>query len=338
MSKHSNAFTLVELLVVIAIIGLLIGLLLPAVQAAREAARRMSCTNNFRQMGIAAHHFHDVHQELPAESYFRTNRHTGAMLPVVVLPGRIDDDHASFRVRLLPFMEQIALREAIQQATSPFSPTGEGGDVEELSRLPVPSFFCPSNSRRHVDFGSADRFASHYYGVAGALGRHYTTDPRQAVFAMGPMFLGPFANTGTIIIGGRVSFSSITDGTTNTFLAGEISWSDYGAHYNWVRGTAIDTASRPVTALSSAKGIPDGFPINAGKREAVLHGIILDSSGQPYNNIPIRGQMAGHGVGGFGSNHAGGANFVHADGSVHFYSEATDTRVLMNMASRSGGE
>ena len=211
-----GGFTLVELLVVIAIIGLLIGLLLPAVQAAREAARRMSCTNNLRQLGIAAHNFHDVHQELPAESFFRTDRHTGAMLPVVILPDIIDDDHASFRVRLLPFIEQIALRETIQQMP----------DVEQWSTVPVPIFFCPSNSRWHVDFGSSDRYASHYYGVAGALGHNYSTDPRQAIFAMGPMFLGPFANTGTIIIGGRVSISSIADGTSNTFLAGEISWSD----------------------------------------------------------------------------------------------------------------
>jgi prepilin-type N-terminal cleavage/methylation domain-containing protein/prepilin-type processing-associated H-X9-DG protein len=323
-----RGFTLVELLVVIAIIGMLIGLLLPAVQAAREAARRMQCTNHLRQLAIAAHSHHDVHQELPAESFFRTDIRTRAILPPGdPLPGEIDDAHASFRVRLLPFIEQIALREDIQQSSS----------VEKLSTLPVPIFFCPSNSKRRVDFGAADRYASHYYGIAGALGRNFSTDPRQENIVVGGNFLGPFANTGTIIIGGRISISSIMDGISNTFLLGEISWQDFGAHHNWVRGTAIDNPRRPVTALSSSRGIPDGFPINAGKTNETLRGIVLDASGTQYD-IPARGQMAGHGVSGFGSNHVGGANFAHADGSVRFYSETTGTTLLMHMASRNGGE
>ncbi|MGL6196239.1 MAG: DUF1559 domain-containing protein, partial [Thermoguttaceae bacterium] len=86
---QATAFTLVELLVVIAIIGILIALLLPAVQAAREAARRMQCTNNFKQMGLAVHNFHDAHGVLP--------------------PAAISSGRASLFVLIFPYLEQTAL-------------------------------------------------------------------------------------------------------------------------------------------------------------------------------------------------------------------------------------
>ena len=347
MTQHSHSiksrhgFTLIELLVVIAIIGLLIGLLLPAVQATREAARRMTCTNHLRQLGIAANLYLNVRHEFPAESYYKTNMRTGAVLTEDYLVPQIDEAHASYRVRLLPFIEQTAVQEMVQQEP----------DLETLSTILIPVFLCPSNSKRNVDIGDTDRYASHYYGVAGAIGndpsgRPYKTDTlrqKSVAAVFGPMvvFLGPFANTGTIIVGGQVASGSMTDGLSNTLLAGEISWSDYGAHYNWVRGTAATTPP-PITALASSKGIAHHFPINAGKNKNLrMLMSFRDSLGEidtTQYEIPLRGQGAGHGISGFGSNHTGGANFIHADGSVHFYGDTTDTNLLMHMATRNGRE
>ena len=102
--KSISAFTLVELLVVIAIIGILIALLLPAVQAAREAARRMQCSNNFKQIGLAVHNFHDARRGVP--------------------PAGLRIDYAGFWVLIYPYLEQQALYEKIAS-----SPNGFGQSV-----------------------------------------------------------------------------------------------------------------------------------------------------------------------------------------------------------------
>ncbi|MGL6193236.1 MAG: DUF1559 domain-containing protein [Thermoguttaceae bacterium] len=106
-SGNSNllGFTLVELLVVIAIIGILIALLLPAVQAAREAARRMQCTNNLKQMGLAVHNFHDARNALPPA-------------------GLVGNANFSFFTFLLPYTEQMALSEVLSTAIQNDTYTG----------------------------------------------------------------------------------------------------------------------------------------------------------------------------------------------------------------------
>jgi len=106
-SLEKRGFTLVELLVVIAIIGMLIALLLPAVQAAREAARRMQCSNHLKQLGLAVHNYHDSLNGLP--------------------PSLIGWHRSTFWGIILPYMEQQANWELIDQPTNVWGPTSESG-------------------------------------------------------------------------------------------------------------------------------------------------------------------------------------------------------------------
>ena len=117
-SRTRRAFTLIELLVVIAIIAVLIALLLPAVQAAREAARRISCTNNMKQLGLALHHYHDTLETMP--------------------PSRLNSTGPTWAVLLMPFMEQ----DNLYHKWNIFFPYGSQVDAARMT--PVKGFFCPS--------------------------------------------------------------------------------------------------------------------------------------------------------------------------------------------------
>jgi prepilin-type N-terminal cleavage/methylation domain-containing protein len=116
--RRARAFTLVELLVVIAIIAVLIGLLLPAVQSAREAARRTSCSGNMRQVGLACLQYHESRGFLP--------------------PARLADQHVSWAVLILPFLEQQAGYDLWDLPAQYYAQPAEARAVQ------VPSFFCPS--------------------------------------------------------------------------------------------------------------------------------------------------------------------------------------------------
>jgi prepilin-type N-terminal cleavage/methylation domain-containing protein/prepilin-type processing-associated H-X9-DG protein len=136
---RANGFTLVELLVVIAIIGVLVGLLLPAVQAAREAARRMQCSNNVKQLGLAIHNYHAAYNQLPMQSGGTGYRNCSALTTNAWRLGA--------HVGLLPFYEQQALWENISNPTPAYPAMGPAPWVAAYVpwRTQVITLLCPTD-------------------------------------------------------------------------------------------------------------------------------------------------------------------------------------------------
>jgi len=176
---------------------MLIALLLPAVQAAREAARRMQCSNNIRQLALAAHNFHDAHQRLPT-----TNRQAALPTPRYT--------HIGALAMLLPFIEQSAVFELIVQ--NPNYHPGWSADVPENPyRNSIPAFLCPSEPNRNVATGGAPR----------------PTNYRVNLGDMPIIYDRPDAGgTGRGVFGGhgvyhRVTLQGMPDGTSNTMMFAE---------------------------------------------------------------------------------------------------------------------
>lgn len=219
--KTRAGFTLVELLVVIAIIGILVGLLLPAVQAAREAARRMQCQNNIRQLGLAAHNFESAYKRFPPGGQFPKR-------PVrAYLSGSYWNKHSGVGhlVYLLPFMEQTALYQPIEQAVN-LNPDQDGngavsGSQQDLKNrywwntamwsnvhYSLGTFKCPSDAG--VDTASETSILTTYAykpsGSANQFPRHgfYSVGPRNAGFHLTVM------KTNYLGCGGRSGFTGST--------------------------------------------------------------------------------------------------------------------------------
>ncbi len=208
-------FTLVELLVVIAIIGVLVGLLLPAVQAAREAARRMSCSNNFKQIGLALHNYHSAYDKLPKQT-------GGTTHPAGTVSS--NRNMLSWLVGILPFVEQQALWEQISNPLVNGATTypAMGPVVWDTGYAPwrttVGSYRCPSDPT----VGVAGQTGLNNY--AACLGDCYQTTHTGGINEDGTV---ADANAKTRMRGvfetrHFTGFRDILDGTSNTIAAGEI--------------------------------------------------------------------------------------------------------------------
>lgn len=267
-SKVSKGFTLVELLVVIAIIGVLVGLLLPAVQAAREAARRMSCSNNFKQIGLAMHNYESTYQQLPTQGGGTSTLISGREKT----PGS-NSLELSALVGFTPFIEQQSLWE---QISNPYQvPAGEpgAGNVyaamgpypgRAFSRLvasdagpydpfesDIPTFRCPSDPG--VGLPAMGRTN---YGVCMGdsvdvtnLGQIYNTNgtaKSTTIFQEANA-----SNRGFFKSQLKSAFRDVLDGLSNTIAMGEMI-TDIGD--NDKRSTPVNGTSGPTGPLKSTGG------------------------------------------------------------------------------------
>jgi prepilin-type N-terminal cleavage/methylation domain-containing protein/prepilin-type processing-associated H-X9-DG protein len=305
-----RAFTLVELLVVIAIIAVLIGLLLPAVQAAREAARRMSCTNNMKQLGIAMHNYHDVHNALPPAwfGYDAQKR-----------PAPLGNPGWSWGAAILPFVEQNNVQDNFVHYNLPVT----HADNETARKTVLKLFRCPSDpdskhtftieefEEQHAEHEEEEETGGEDYGdmefaLANYIANFGTYNSEDAVEFAETNPHQVFKTDGVFYHNSCLNLAAITDGLSNTLFIGERT-SNVGKQ-TWV-----------------------GIPPNDGCFPALLVGSTNDTEGRPLG----KKDGSPHG---FSSEHTGGANFTFGDGSVHFLSETLNVDVLKALSTREGGE
>ena len=338
-----SGFTLVELLVVIAIIGILIALLLPAVQAAREAARRMQCTNHLKQIGIAIHNYHDTALVTPpGYIYLSSGTETGGSRP-----------YWGWNAFILPYMEQQSLYNSLGIRSRTLQTVCRANaiagtknrltaDDKLLVQTKISSLRCPSDTGNALtddttSFGWNNKTV--YLGISAALAsdtgdsHNPVSKSNYAACAGGDdiydatQVLGGSDPGGVFYANSSKTFGSISDGTSNVFLVGEVATSVYGMKYfaaTWLGvGNPGCTGNGPTDAAQTPNEQTSG--IYLALRRAKFD--ILINTPLPQNSNKS-----------FSSNHTGGASFVYGDGSVHFLSETVNSTTYGYMGQRASGK
>lgn len=237
--RHSAGFTLIELLVVIAIIGVLVGLLLPAVQAAREAARRMQCSNNMKQLGLAAHNYESVHKRLPAGW----------------ISGKVNGEPGwGWAAALLPFMEGGNTHQQIDFRLPIADP------VHTPARLfTVPSFICPSDPGPSI-FEIAEDTGSDPPENVDEGPKLFAVAKSNYVGVFGTFELedDPFKGDGIFYGNSVVKFRDIRDGLSNTLMIGERDSRFGGSLWQGFIPAAVEPAARVVGVADHPPNDPGG--------------------------------------------------------------------------------
>ncbi|GAA5509485.1 DUF1559 domain-containing protein [Novipirellula caenicola] len=342
-SRRQRGFTLVELLVVIAIIGVLVGLLLPAVQAAREAARRMSCSNNFKQLGLALHNYHSAYQQLPMQG-------TGTFDPAAdkgtgdVKPGH-NARRLSFLVGMLPFMEQQGLWEQISnpyQGWAAMGPTGWQSAYEPWGTQ-VAGLRCPSDPAQSTWGIATTNYAGNCIGDSPSYAHAGVWEFSGTSWKQDVIEKRRGCTRGFFVPRHNSKFRDVLDGLANTVAMGEIvnglgdndartvvnqnhGWGGTGVRSRadvckkdldperpqfWKPGlTSLETASSRSRGARWSYSLPlfTGTSYSTAPNSELCFGANWENSGQAPT----------------GSHHQGGAHVLMGDGAVKFITDSVD--------------
>ncbi|BBO33866.1 DUF1559 domain-containing protein [Lacipirellula parvula] len=335
-SRGLAGFTLVELLVVIAIIGVLVALLLPAVQAAREAARRAQCSNNLKQMGLAAQNYAAAKNTLPA-GYDRTKEEA--------------DKNINFSKRgvLTSMLHYIEGQTAYNQIVFDYvNKANNDPYADPAKNVVIDSFICPSWTDAKNTPTAAPGFEYQigalctYSGIAGAIrNRGETLFPSDQGFGdipdngaltmqivKGAASSSPFGGSGAknLLIGRARTLKEITDGQSNSLFVGEF------VHRECCFTSPVEDAPGNVRPWYLA-GYKDG-PYSMKVAETTPNAcVVRDSRNCPgaagstlFNHLPM------------GSFHPGITQFVFIDGSVHNVTDNIELEVYKDLATVNGDE
>ncbi len=332
--RRQHGFTLVELLVVIAIIGVLVALLLPAVQAARESARRMQCTNNLKQLGLASLNFESTYEYLPTSGWgWRWQPEPDAGYGV--------DQPGGWAYNLLSFMELQNLRDI-----------GKGVDLTNvrtddprmaLISTPIQAFNCPSRRAAAAYPLVRNGFLSHNlsscrqnrcdvtrsdYSINSGNtfplnGGGETAGPNSAARAEGfswAPFDDPDQMSGISSAHSKFRLAMITDGTSNTMLIGE----------KYLRTDFYETGQDPADDQNIFVGMDRDVNGYTGRGNDDGNNLVLRPE-QDTIGLALTGYE-------FGSTHPGVFNAVNCDGSVSTISLDIDDLAYYHLGGRNDGE
>jgi len=302
MKSFKRGFTLIELLVVIAIIAILIALLLPAVQQAREAARRTQCKNNLKQIGLALHNYHDVHNGFPIGNMIAYGHGPTAW------------------IGMLPYVEQASLFSQLDFSTT--VPTGSWWfgsaaasiNAATLSGKKVPGYICPSMTlptlRTPYGTPANSPMRGSYVLLEGAVGLSQVQNDGNGIRSTGGSFLRNIS----------LNFRDFTDGTSNTAMIAEQS----GRSFN---GTAV---------VDGRADRNDGLWMGAHDTRCYNTTTHRHPFGSTNHTLAGAGGVACNSL--INSEHTGGVQVLLGDGGVRFVSSNVDFNTSVILVTRNDNQ